>query len=418
MTNLTVVKTFFSRFFILFLSFGLVIFTTNIWGSEGKGSIAMVIANVALVTFFTGIFTGSSTSYFTSKFKTEYVLPWSYLWAIGIGLLIPLFFGFAQLPIEYLPFVIAIAIMTALLNTNINIFIGRQNIKLYNTYTILQITTHAVLLLVFFFGFRHQEVSVYFVSQIISLLILFSTSFFQIIKHEHIRSLHFSKNVFKKMIDYGWKTQLSAFVQFLNYRLSFYFLDFYQGVAVVGVFSLGITFAEAIWTITRSMAVVLYSQVVNSTSAELSIEKTKSAVKVTFWLTVFFLAAVLLIPEEVYTWIFGKDFTNTRTLVLFLSPGILAIATSDMVGHYFSATKQLRILNLKSFLGLGVTLLMSFLLIPKYGIYGACVATSFSYLASAGLLYYAFFKETDFKVKDYLLSLTDIKKLGNSIFKA
>ncbi len=34
--QLTIIKTFISRFLILFLSFGLVIFSTNMWGSEGK----------------------------------------------------------------------------------------------------------------------------------------------------------------------------------------------------------------------------------------------------------------------------------------------------------------------------------------------------------------------------------------------
>ena len=35
------------------------------------------------------------------------------------------------------------------------------------------------------------------------------------------------------MFEYGWKTQLSAFVQFLNYRLSFYFLEYFEGIASV-----------------------------------------------------------------------------------------------------------------------------------------------------------------------------------------
>lgn len=417
MKQLTVVKTFFSRFFILFLSFGLVIFTTNIWGSEGKGAIAMVIANVAMVTFFSGIFTGSSSSYFASRFKVAQILPLSYIWAICIGLVIPFVLSFAQIQSEFLIYLIGISVFSALLNTNINFFIGTRNIKLYNTYTILQLSVHVVLLMIFFFGLHRQDVSVYFISQVLALIILFVVSFFQIIKQEKIRRFSFSKEVFNNMFEYGWKTQLSAFIQFLNYRLSFYFLEYYQGLAVVGIFSVGITFAEAIWTVTRSMAVVLYSEVMNSKSSAESIVKTKNAVKITFWLTIVFLLCVLVIPENVYSWIFGKDFGSTRIIVLYLALGILAIATSDMVGHYFSGTKQLRILNLKSLLGLVFTIIFSVILIPKYGVLGACVATSISYFASSGLLFFKFFKETEFHFNDYLITRNELKSFFKTLFK-
>lgn len=46
------------------------------------------------------------------------------------------------------------------------------------------------------------------------------------------------------MFEYGWKTQLSAFVQFLNYRLSFYFLEYFEGISSVGIFPSGLPFRK------------------------------------------------------------------------------------------------------------------------------------------------------------------------------
>ena len=93
---LTILKTFFSRFLILILSFGLVIFSTQFWGSEGKGSISIVIANAAIVSFFSSIFAGSSTSYFASKFKTEQILLYSYVWSVVTGICVPVVFSFTE----------------------------------------------------------------------------------------------------------------------------------------------------------------------------------------------------------------------------------------------------------------------------------------------------------------------------------
>lgn len=415
--QLTVVKTFVSRFLILILSFGLVIFSTNMWGSEGKGTISIVIANAAIVSFFSSIFAGSSTSYFASKFKTEQILVYSYIWSVIMGILIPVIFSFADIQADYLMYLIGISVFSSLLSVNVNLFIGTRNIRLFNIYTVLQQLVHILFIGIFIYILNLKDVSVYFGAQICCLAFLFFTSFMQVIRKCKISEISLSKKVFKSMFEYGWKTQLSAFVQFLNYRLSFYFLEHFEGIASVGIFSIGITFSEAIWTITRSIAVVLYSDVINSKSREESILKTKSSLKLSFLLMLIFLLGIIIIPGSVYEMIFGRAFRGTKEIMLLLSPGILAIAISDMIGYYFSGIKELKILNVKSIVGLVVTVAFSFLLIPKYGILGACIVTTLSYSVSALLLFLKFYRSTDFKIQDYLITKEDIRLAREKLMK-
>ncbi|WP_238554973.1 hypothetical protein [Chryseobacterium sp. P1-3] len=234
--QLSVIKTFISRFLILILSFGLVIYSTNMWGSEGKGTISIVIANVAAVSFFSSIFSGSSTSYFASRFKIEQVLLYAYVWSLLIGILIPFLFSFASIQSEYLIYLIGISVFSSLLSTNINLFIGTQNIKRFNVYTVLQQLVHLIFIGILVYVFNQKDVSVYFMAQIGCLALLFFTSFFQIIRKCKISAISFSGVVARDMFEYGWKTQLSAFIQFLNYRLSFYFLEYFDGISSVGIF--------------------------------------------------------------------------------------------------------------------------------------------------------------------------------------
>ncbi len=415
--QLKVVKTFISRFLILILSFGLVIFSTNMWGSEGKGTISIVIANAAIVSFFSSIFAGSSTSYFASKFKTEQILIYSYIWSVIMGILIPVIFSFADIQAKYLMYLIGISVFSSLLSVNVNLFIGKQNIRLFNVYTVLQQLVHILFIGVFIYILQQKDISVYFGAQICCLALLFLTSFFQVIRECAISDISLSKNVFKSMFEYGWKTQLSAFIQFLNYRLSFYFLEYFDGIASVGIFSIGITFSEAIWTITRSIAVILYSDVVNSKSREESILKTKSSLKLSFLLMLIFLLGIIIIPGSIYEMIFGKAFRGTKEIMLLLSPGILAIAISDIIGYYFSGIKELKILNIKSIVGLAITLVFSFLLIPKYGILGACIVTTLSYSVSALLLFLKFYRSTDFRIQDYLITKEDLRLVKEKLMK-
>lgn len=130
-----------------------------------------------------------------------------------------------------------------------------------------------------------------------------------------------------------------------------------------------------------------------------------------------FVLGIMIIPSQVYEFIFGKEFRDTKEIMLLLSPGIFAIAVSDMVGHYFSGMRDLKILNIKSIAGLAVTVVLSFIMIPRWGILGACIATTSSYFVSALLLFMKFYSSTPFILKDYMISKEEVQLLKQKFLK-
>ncbi len=401
------IYTFLSRFLILFLNFGIVIYSTNIWGSVGKGIITIVTADLAIITFFTNIFTGSSVSYFASKYKQEQILGYAYLWSLVIGVTVPIIVGLIH-DNDYMHFLVPLSVFSALLTANINLFVGRQNIKMFNLYTILQLAVHILLILMYVYLFNLKSVDTYFISQITCFAILFIISTIQLLKGLDISNFSFSKITRNGLFHYGWKTQLSAFFQFLNNRLSFYFIEYFRGIASVGIFSIGVALSEAIWTVSRSLAVVLYADVVNSKDPHNAILQTKLSIKISFLVTLVCIIIVLLIPAQLYVLIFGKDFSETKKIIMLLSPGILAIAVSNIVGFYFAGINKLKILNIKSIVGLIFTIVTSIFLIPKWGIVGACIVTSVSYCLSSGLLLWQFNKLSQFHWSDFFISKSEV----------
>lgn len=412
----TIVKTFISRFLILILNFGLVIYTTNMWGSEGKGTISIVIADLTIVGFFCNIFVGSSVTYFASKYKTEQILLYAYLWSIMLGISIPIIFSFIR-TVEYPYYLIGLSVLSSLLAANVNLFVGQQNIRMFNLYTILQQLVHILFILIIVYIVKITSVTSYFIAQISCFGLLFVTSSFQILRYCKFSDISFSRQIRNRLFDYGWKTQLSAFLQFLNNRLSFYFLEFFKGITSVGIFSIGIAFSEAIWTVSKSLSVVLYADVVNNADDNNAIEKTKISLKISFLITLLFIIAILLLPAQFYVMIFGKDFHETKRITLFLSPGILAIAVSNIIGYYFAGINKLRILNIKSLIGLVFTVVSSFFIIPRWGIVGACIVTSVSYCLSSALLFWKFYELTEFRIRDFMISKSEINLLLNKVLR-
>ena len=409
-----VAETFVSRFLMLILNFGLIIFSTNMWGSEGKGTISIVTLDLAIVVFFSNIFAGSSVSYFASKFKIEKLLGYAYIWSVFIGISVPLISTLFHRQ-DYLLYLIPLSVFSSLLAANTNFFIGKQEVRLYNLYTILQLLVHIVFIFAIIFLLKIMTVESYFLAQIFCFILLFAISSVRLFKRFNFQEISFSKDIITHLFNYGWKTQLSAFVQFLNNRVSFYFLEYYKGIASVGIFSVGVAFSEAIWTVSRSLALVLYSEALNDENKTGLILKTKLSVKISFITTALFIAVVLLLPAQFYTWIFGKDFSQTKMIILILSPGILAIAVSNIVGFYFAGINKLKILNIKSLTGFIITILSSIFLIPKLGIVGVCIVTSFSYCVSSLILLWNFYQFTQFSINDFVFSRSEIKLVLDKI---
>ena len=410
----SVLQSFLARFVILGLNFGLLIFTTNMWGTEGKGVIALVIADLAIVGFFSNIFTGSSVSYYSSKFQSEQVVSRAYVWSVVSGILFPVALSLLH-PIDYLYYLIVLSVAFSLLTTNINLFIGRQEIGKFNLYSVLQQAVHFASILALIYIFKMESVEVYFIALSACYVILFITSSYYLLKGFRIFNVSYSRNVFRNLFDYGWKSQLSAFLQFLNNRASFYFLEYFRGIASVGVFSVGVAFSEAIWTVSKSLSVILYSDLVSHDNQHDAIEKTKVSLRVSFLISLFFIAVILMIPGSWYAAVLGQDFVGIRKIILLLSPGILTIAVSNIVGHYFAGVNKLRILNIKSLVGLFFTIVASTVVIPRWGIYGACIITTVSYLLSSGLLFWRFYQITEFRFSDFLLTKAELKLLLNKM---
>lgn len=370
---------------ILLLNFAIVVITTQLWGAEGRGSIAIFVADLGLIGIFANIFTGSSVSFYIQKVSESKLATQAYLWTFLVSLvggIIQFVTGGWKIAIFF--FLIAcfsgtIAFFNAL-------FVGKQHIKHYNLITILQ--PAFILIFTLIIHKINAEISyfAYFFAYLISTLLVFLiASLLTRKKYKLFRFFLDKKDVFNSF-NFGWKTELSNFLQFFNYRLTYYVLGFYIGNASVGIFSIGVTISEAIWIVSRSISLVQYSQVLKEGNNQNSRKETQKAAFYSLLGTIVCIGLVLLLPAKVYAFVFGEEFANIKSIIWMLSPGIIAIAVSNVYGNFFSAVGNLNILIIKSLAGLIVTVIMAFTLIPILDIRGACIVNVTSYILSSCIL--------------------------------
>ncbi|MCQ2271079.1 MAG: polysaccharide biosynthesis C-terminal domain-containing protein [Bacteroidales bacterium] len=389
-----IVVTVMSKGLIMALNFAVIVLTTQLWGAEGRGSIAIFVADLGLISIFANVFTGSSISYFFSRIGYSKLSSLAHGWSLLVGTLAAaLLYVLGQHQIA--PFIFTAATLMGIFAFHNSLFVGSQRIDKYNLFTVLQPLSLLLLMLAFHWIWPSLGCYCYFFAQSLSLLILIAVCYAMRRKMKIRLSWDWDWSAAKEVFSFGWKTELSSLLQFFNYRLTYYVLDFYFGRSSVGVFSIGVNVASAIWIISQSMSMVQFSNVLKQGHTQESRKETMSIALVSLGISVLCLGAVVLLPASWFAFVFGPEFAEAKRVVLVLAPGILALAFSNVIGNYFSAIRHLNILIVKSAVGLVVTLSLAFVLVRQYAIDGACIVNSASYIVSSiVLLLYYFSKKS------------------------
>jgi len=384
-------KTFVSKVLILLINFAVLTLTTNYFGLEGRGLISITMADLAIIVIFNNILGGNSVVYFMNKVGlSKLVLP-ATIWIILSSAIISLVFVLLHTQQSYF-ILLPLTLITSFLTLNLLIFIGKEKIQHFNVFSLLPPFLLLVFSLGFIYLFKNRTVNAYLFSYFLSQAVVFVISLIIIRKYLIKNEIGISTDIVKGAFNYGWKNELSYFIQFLNYRLSYFFILYYQDINSVGLFSVAIVVSESIWLMAKSITTVQYSRIINLDDTSSAIELTKKSAKISFYATFAMLIVLAIIPSWVFGFVFGKDFSAIKQLLFFLMPGILSIAVSNVYGHYFAALNQMRVLIAKSTIGLVFTVLLSVILIPLWSLKGACIVTSVSYLSSSIYLLIHFYK--------------------------
>ena len=386
-----ILKTFLSKVLILLINFAILMLTTNYFGLEGRGIISIVMANISIITIFNNILSGSSIVYFMPKVGLSKLILPAYLWILFSSAVVSAVFTVFHTGQSYFV-LLPLALITSFLALNLLTFIGKEKIQLFNIYSLLA----PLLLLVFNLGFifllEIKSVNAYFLCYFVSQFIVFLISLYLIKPYLNRQEIGLRKDLISQTFKYGWKNELSYLIQFLNYRLSYFFILYFQDIKAVGLFSVAIVVSESIWLMVKSITTVQYSKIVNLNNKSQSIELTKKSVKISLYSTLIMLIVLALIPSVFFGFVFGKDFSTIKYMLFLLMPGILSMAVSNVYGHYFAASNQMSVLIIKSTIGLVFTVVLSVILIPLWGLTGACIVTSVSHLSSSFYLLVAFYK--------------------------
>ena len=400
---------------------------TKFLGAAEWGKAFIAQTDITFLLIGIELIAGSGLVYFTPRKKLATLMKISYGWIAFVMLIYILLFSVLRffpnfyhtiVPEGYAKLILLMTFVYSLHEFNLNHFLGKGKVATYNWLFITQILTQVTMMAVLIFvlnlrtakALLYSQLCGYSLATLIGWILLFPN-----LKREEREPL---KDSLKEMLHYGAFLQLSTLVSTLNKRLSLYLLKTHCDEKSLGVYASGTQVTEGVNIIGTSIGLVEFSALSNTEKAERASQLTLRFMKLSILLTFTALLVICLVPTTFFEWLFSGEFSDIRTIILLMAPGIVFFSAHTVLANYFSGTGKPKYNLYASLIGLSVTLVSAFILIPWLGIRGAAITTTLTYLVLFIYQWIVFHRLTASRLRqlvitkdDWVWLTTEIKQL-------
>lgn len=396
--------TFVSKASVAVLNLLVLLIASQNLGSAVWGEASLLILNIAIAQIVNEIYTGYALVHYIPGLSLKKLYGTGFTWTvlcIGVVNLSFVIFNIGQK--EFRLDVLLLSFAISLHSFHCVILLAREKFRSYGFLLFLQPFVLVAVLSTWVFILGEKSVRSYVTAVYVSYFSCLLISGYLIIRllisekdnGVRVNSISILKN--------GLINQLGNLAHTLSNRYNFYLISSF---VLVGIYSSATSLIESVWIIGGSIAPVILSHVANKKGNDANSRLTFLLSKASFVLSSACVVIIYLLPDDFFTWLLGKDFTGTKTLMLHLSPGVLCISFSTVISHYFSGLGNQRVQLVANSLGLLTTICTSYFLVSRYQLIGACYAASLSYFVAALVLVVVFMKQNGFK----FLSLFKIRE--------
>ena len=379
-----ILHTIFTKFSSAGLGFLTIILISQILGVEAKGEQAIMVYNINLLLMLFTLIGNSTLIYLTPRKDFSNLIIPSFLWIVITAILVSLFFP---------NICVLIAVLAAISEINQFLLLGKQKISQANILKLIYPLVSFSYILILWLLNRFDSVEDFITAMLIAYIVSFFYGIFALrdeYKNIKLISKQELTSSFKTLFSLGVTKQIGYIAQSMNYRLCFYFLGFYCGETLVGIYSNAVSLSEAVMLFGSSLALVQYSSLSNNEDDSSSKQFSWKMSKINGIFTALALLVLCLLPSEVYSFVFGKGFEEISQAIRILSIGVLPLSIASNFTQYFYAKGNFKISTFASIIGLVITIIAGLILIPKYQLQGAALAATLSYFTTFAIEFYFF----------------------------
>jgi O-antigen/teichoic acid export membrane protein len=409
-----ILNTFGTKLLTAILNLFIAIAISQYLGAAGKGEQGILITTIVLILIFSNIIGGPSIVYMVPRQPLRYLILPAYGWSLLVSIIF--YFLLNSINIIDPKYILHVALLTAInsfASINLYVLIGKERVRTNNYINLLQVAVIISMLMFYFYFLERTEIFSYIRSLYVAYSVSFIISLICILpllkKNKTENKTSRIIEVFKSMAKYGLWNQAGTIAQMLSFRISYYFIEYFNSQKDLGIYSNAVSLIESVWLISSSITLVQYARIVNSKDDSYSQKLTISLTRISLILAFIVLIPLVLLPSGFYVFIFGHEFGQINKVMWTLAPGVLIFNITSVIGHYFSGTGKYHINFISMLSGLIVTIVCGLLLIPAYGIYGAGITATVSYIVTSFIIAMIFSHRTKFSIFELFPRWNDIR---------
>ena len=384
-----------TRYVIAALNLALMLINSRVLGRHDMGVAGVVFASANVAVMFASVLCGNTIVYFMPSKRLSVVVSAAYVWAlVGSGMACGAMAAVGMLPTGLGGVVFGLAVLLSLVNVHLRVLLGWDRIRAFNAVFLVQGAGLFFVLLGLYYVAGLKNLGGYMRGLFLTNLAAWAVSLVLLLRGVTRPKGGLSVKVWLRdtgeMFRYGLWSSVDNLAENLSARLNYFFLQRFGGYGSVGLLDVGTRVSESLWHVSHGVSFIAYSEITRATEAERR------------RLTVA-MGAVLCIPEWVYTEVlFTREFAGIRDVIAGLSVGIVAFGGNRILSHYFIGTGRVRVSAACSLVGLVLLCASAAVLVPRWGVTGAAVASSVAYVGMLTFSIVVFLRITGTKAMELL----------------
>jgi O-antigen/teichoic acid export membrane protein len=184
----------------------------------------------------------------------------------------------------------------------------------------------------------------------------------------------------RRSLAFGARTHLGRVMTMGNYRLDQWFVGAISGSRELGLYSVAVAWAEALFYLPTVLGMVQRPDLVRASRTDAGAQAAK-VFRAALLLTVFLAIGLVLVAPILCVTVFGDEFRGSVGDLRVLAFGAFGIVALKLLGNALNAQGQPMLANVGIGIAFVVTVALDLLLIPNHGGLGAAIASTAAYTA-------------------------------------
>ncbi|MCB0758187.1 MAG: polysaccharide biosynthesis C-terminal domain-containing protein [Flavobacteriales bacterium] len=385
----------------LFLFFIASTLMTRVLGDEGRGAYALLQNQTALLSMLLGFNLGFGITYFTSKDHGDprrmvrIAASAICLNLVVVPILLAMIYwntGLRQLflPKEaahwaFLLYVLFTVILGQITSFIGNIMLGMKKFRMLNRMSIFNAALSATgFTILYLLRNRIEPTHVLPLVLAVALSCVLLQSILWCIIYIRVVGIlpipEWDWSVLRPFLAFVLVGYVSNIINLINYRFDIWVVGSYAGTAQLGLYAVAVGMGQLFFYVPEPFSRVVQPYLYGDMDKVL-LDKFKFIVRIN--LTSVAVLSIMLggVAPWLIPLLFGKTFTGSVIALQWLLPGIVFVSGSKLISLLVVQGGYIRFNLVATAIAAALTIALDLVLIPRWGILGASIASSISYLA-------------------------------------